>query len=68
MIKEIADKIKTILDEPESDDTKGKKIILIDPSELGESEEVEQLNVLGLFCDVNEEKTAKSYMVCYTLI
>lgn len=60
MIKEIADKIKTILDEPESDDSKGKKIILIDPSELGEPDEVEpQLNVLGLFCDVTEEKTAE---------
>ena len=63
MIKEIADKIKTILEEPSAgDNKKDKKIILIDPADLAEAaaEEVEpQLNVLGLFCDVTEEKTAE---------
>ena len=59
MIKEIAEKIKTIIEEApqEADD---KKIILIDPSELaGDAAAEQQLNVLGLFCDVTEEKTAE---------
>lgn len=60
MIKEIAEKIKTMIEEPQPEPKTEKKIILIDPSELsGESDDSEQLNVLGLFCDVTEEKTAE---------
>ena len=60
MIKEIAEKIKTMIEEPQPESTTEKKIILIDPSELsGEVSDSEQLNVLGLFCDVTEEKTAE---------
>ena len=46
MIKEIAEKIKTMIEEPQPESTTEKKIILIDPSELsGEVSDSEQLNL-----------------------
>lgn len=64
MIKEIADKIKTII-EPEADSTKGnqdKKIIILDSDALSGAEAGEEgppLNTIGLFCDVAEDKVAE---------
>jgi ATP-dependent Clp protease protease subunit len=62
MIKEIANKIKTIIEQ--SDDSSGdseKKIVILDPSSLtGEELEPDTaLNTIGLFCDVTEEKVAE---------
>ena len=61
MIKEFTEKIKSLIGEepngvPLNDD---KKIILLDPAALGEGNAPEQMNSVGLFCDVTEEKTGE---------
>ena len=62
MIKEIAEKIKTLTEStgtnPKSE-IPDKKIVIIDPSELIDESPPEQMNTLGLFADVTEEKTAE---------
>lgn len=66
MIKEIREAIKTLLEDEKSAEkaTAGeseKKIVIIDPSSLGEEYEAEPepMNTIGLFCDVTEEKVAE---------
>ena len=63
MIKEIAEKIKSLTSDENAPAQKGvpeQKIIIVDPSELQDSPEAtEQMNTIGLFCDVTEEKTAE---------
>jgi len=64
MIKEIAEKIKTIIESDDTDSPQGldKKIIILDPESLGSAEAAEEgppLNTIGLFCDVTEEKVAE---------
>jgi ATP-dependent Clp endopeptidase proteolytic subunit ClpP len=65
MIKEIKDAIKTLLEEseenPSTDKKTESKIVILDPSALGEDleSEPEPMNTIGLFCDVTEEKVAE---------
>ena len=66
MIKEIKEAIKTLIEDEksttkESDGESEKKIVILDPSVLGEEliEEPEPMNTIGLFCDVTEEKVAE---------
>lgn len=64
MIKEIAEKIKTIIEPDEASAGQGndKKIIILDPDALGPgagTEEGPPLNTIGLFCDVAEDKVAE---------
>ena len=56
MIKELAEKIKTLVseEEPRAD----KKIVVIDSS-LQEPDAPPPMNTIGLFCDVSEEKVAE---------
>jgi ATP-dependent Clp endopeptidase proteolytic subunit ClpP len=52
MIKKILDKLKT--------STAGEpKIVLIDPAALGSSKPEPDLRIIGMFCDVHEEKVAE---------
>lgn len=68
MIKEIKSLIKTLIEEekkeenkPPADNTENQKIVILDPSALGEelAAEPEPMNTIGLFCDVTEEKVAE---------
>tara|TARA_R110000824_G_scaffold167240_1_gene344096 strand:+ start:835 stop:1470 length:636 start_codon:yes stop_codon:yes gene_type:complete len=54
MIGKIRDIVKSILEE----EKESKKIVILDPSMLGEVE-AEELRIIGLFCDVAEDKVAE---------
>ena len=49
--------IKKLLDKLASGDT--DKIVLLDPSALGASKQEPDLRIIGMFCDVHEEKVAE---------
>ena len=62
MIKEFTERIKSLIGENDNPDPPidDKKIILLDPSVLGaEGSSPDQMNSIGLFCDVTEEKTGE---------
>ena len=65
MIKEIKQAIKALINDDDTGDKsepEGKKIVILDPSMLGEEMEAESeepMNTIGLFCDVTEEKVAE---------
>ncbi len=49
--------IKKLLDKLTADD--GKQIVLLDPSALGGESTEPDLRIIGMFCDVHEEKVAE---------
>ena len=52
MIKKLLDKITAAASEEQ-------KIVLIDPAALGGSKPEPDLRIIGMFCDVHEEKVAE---------
>ena len=52
MIKKLLDKLTSAAEEEQ-------KIVLIDPAALGAGKPEPDLRIIGMFCDVHEEKVAE---------